>query len=384
MRAKELLLKQARISIVPESWNLMPVGTACVIRNDLRKPISVGERKKIRGQYPYYGPTGILGYIDEYLVEGTFALIGEDGDHFLKPEQKIQTLLAVGKFNVNNHAHLIESTEYCLAEWFSIYFRHRNITDFLSRQGANRYKLNKATLEKLPILLPPLPEQKAIAEVLSVWDRAIEKTDRLIQAKEKRFAWLLKILINQGSVKGEWRKVKLGELFGKELVVEKGTPLIKENTQAGNIPVVAGGQTYAYYHSEATHTRSCITISASGAYAGFVWLHDYPIWASDCNVIYAKTGSTQFFYYVLKSMQHRIFALQAGGAQPHVYAKDLKNLIIPVPTPEEQKRISETLNLAQREIELLKKLAEKQKLQKRGLMQKLLTGTWRVKMEEPS
>jgi len=248
--------------------------------------------------------------------------------------------------------------------------------------GSTIQNLSLASIRALPVPCPTLSEQKAIAEVLSAWDRAIEKTERLIQAKEKRFSWLLNTLINQESVKGEWRKVKLGELFGNELIVEKGSPLIKENTQAGNIPVVAGGQTYPYYHDKATHTKNCITISASGAYAGFVWFHDYPIWASDCNVICAKTGSTQFFYYALKSMQHCIFALQAGGAQPHVYAKDLKNLIVPVPAPEEQKRIAETLNLAQREIELLKKLAEKQKLQKRGLMQKLLTGEWRVKVED--
>ncbi len=247
-----------------------------------------------------------------------------------------------------------------------------------SKSSSGLATLNSTQLKAFPILLPPLPEQRAIAAVLSVWDQAIEKTERLIQAKEKRFKGLLQSLINPTDKTG-WRKVKLGNLFGNTLVVEKGRAIIKGDTQSGRIPVVAGGQTYAYYHNEATHHHACITISASGAYAGFVWFHDYPIWASDCNVIYATEGSTCFFYYALKSLQHQIFALQAGGAQPHVYAKDLKNLIISVPGPDEQKRIAETLNLAQQEIDLLKKLAEKQKLQKRGLMQKLLTGEWRVK-----
>jgi type I restriction enzyme S subunit len=85
-----LLLKQARVSSIPDDWRISQIGESCSIRNDLRKPISVEERSSLKGDYPYYGPTGILDYIDEYLVDGEFALIGEDGDHFLKPEEKSQ------------------------------------------------------------------------------------------------------------------------------------------------------------------------------------------------------------------------------------------------------------------------------------------------------
>jgi type I restriction enzyme, S subunit len=189
MSNQQSLLQQVRTKNTPNGWKIKTIGEACLIRNDLRKPISVEERGKMKGGYPYYGPTGILDYINEYLAEGCFAIIGEDGDHFLKYESKDQTLLVKGKFNVNNHAHLIEATKECSAEWFYHFFKHRNITSFLSRQGAGRYKLNKDTLQRLPILLPPLTEQIAIADLLSTWDQAIEKTVRLIATKEKRFLW---------------------------------------------------------------------------------------------------------------------------------------------------------------------------------------------------
>ncbi|TWI61753.1 type I restriction enzyme S subunit [Desulfobotulus alkaliphilus] len=378
----QLLLKQARVSLIPHGWQISQVGKSCSIRNDLRKPISLEERSSIQGDYPYYGPTGILDYIDQYLLDGEFALIGEDGDHFLKPKEKPQTILAKGKFNVNNHAHVIASTNVCSAEWFATFYKHRNITDFLSRQGANRYKLNKATLEKLPILLPPLPEQKAIAALLSTWDEAIEKTERLIQAKEKRFKWLLRELISEQpktQKNAKWKKVKLGDLFGKEVNVEKGKALTKESNTEGDVPVVAGGQTYAYFTNHSTHEIPTVTVSASGAYAGFVWYHDYPIWASDCNVLRATKGITKFLYFTLKEMQHRVYALQSGGAQPHVYSKDMKNLQIYWPQVEEQKEIAKILSNVQHEINLLKQLAEQYKTQKRGLMQKMLTGQWRAK-----
>jgi type I restriction enzyme S subunit len=231
----------------------------------------------------------------------------------------------------------------------------------------------------IPVL--PLPEQTAIVDLLSTWDEAIEKTERLMKAKERRFKWLLRELISDLKSKqndGGLKEVKLGTLFGKDIFVEKGKPLTKVSKTNGFIPVVAGGQSYAYFTSISTHKMSTITLSSSGAYAGFVWYHDYPIWASDCNVLYVKNGSTKFLYFILKTIQHRVYALQSGGAQPHVYTKDMKNLKIIWPSKDLQERIADNLTFLQNEIDILKQMVNKYKTQKRGLMQKMLTGEWRV------
>lgn len=135
-------------------------------------PISETERKEIQGNYPYYGPTKIQDHINEYRIEGTYALIGEDGDHFLKWKELPMTLLVSGKFNVNNHAHLIKGKNN-LTEWFFYYFNHKPLTPHLTRQGADRYKLTKDALSKIPCLIPPIKEQKGIVNLLSVWDNAI-------------------------------------------------------------------------------------------------------------------------------------------------------------------------------------------------------------------
>ncbi|MEQ9448024.1 MAG: restriction endonuclease subunit S, partial [Rhodospirillaceae bacterium] len=168
----------------PPGWTTSTVGEACSIRNDLRLPISREERATIAGPYPYYGPTGQLDAINDFRLDGTFALIGEDGDHFLDVEKKPQTILVSGKFNVNNHAHVIESTNLCSAEWFYNYFRHRSLTPFLTRQGAGRYKLNKAALQEIPIILPPPEEQGTINELFREWSTVIQKAEQLIAAKE--------------------------------------------------------------------------------------------------------------------------------------------------------------------------------------------------------
>lgn len=95
----------------------------------------------------------------------------------------------------------------------------------------------------------------------------------------------------------------------------------------GDIPVVGGGLEPTYYHNKANVSAPVITISASGANAGFVNLYDTDIWVSDCS--YIDKNSTKYIYYLylrLKSLQTSIFGLQVGAAQPHVYPKDLNRL----------------------------------------------------------
>ncbi|MBN2738018.1 MAG: restriction endonuclease subunit S [Spirochaetales bacterium] len=135
--------KKTKIGWIPEDWEIDKIKDSYLICNNLRYPINVEERKKIQGEYPYYGPTGILDYINHYKVGGKYVLIGEDGDHFLKYYIKPQTILVIGKFNVNNHAHIIKGKNKNSSEWFFWFFNHRNIVPYLSRLGAGRYKLNK-------------------------------------------------------------------------------------------------------------------------------------------------------------------------------------------------------------------------------------------------
>jgi type I restriction enzyme S subunit len=107
----KLELIQAQVSFIPEGWKLDKVGKALKIKNNLRKPISQEVRSTIQGSYPYYGPTKIQGYISDFEQDGIYALIGEDGDHFLKYSSMKQTQFISGKCTVNNHAHIIGSSQ---------------------------------------------------------------------------------------------------------------------------------------------------------------------------------------------------------------------------------------------------------------------------------
>ncbi|MBN1463296.1 MAG: restriction endonuclease subunit S [Paludibacteraceae bacterium] len=124
--------------------------------------------------------------------------------------------------------------------------------------------------------------------------------------------------------------------------IKKGTTITKEGTEEGKIPVIAGGQEPAYYHNESNREKNVITVSASGAYAGFINFFEIPIFASDCNTIISNNESkisTKLIYLFLKSIQSEIYGLQRGQAQPHVYSDDLSKIKIPLPSLAIQQRI---------------------------------------------
>lgn len=121
--------------------------------------------------------------------------------------------------------------------------------------------------------------------------------------------------------------------------INKGQSITKDNITAGDFSVIAGGQSSPYSIDRYNFEGDVITISASGAYSGFVWYHDYPIFASDCIVLQSKNEkevSTHFIYYVMKALQQEIYKLQQGAGQPHVYARDLEKIIIPTPPQTKQ------------------------------------------------
>lgn len=130
---------------------------------------------------------------------------------------------------------------------------------------------------------------------------------------------------------------KLGDICK----VSKGTGITRDQVVDGNIPVIAGGQTPSCYHNQANRTGETITVSASGAYAGFIAYFDQPIFASDCSTIQSKDSRLlpKFLYRMLKYKQEEFYALQVGMGQPHVYPKDYLDFMLPLPPLSVQKEI---------------------------------------------
>lgn len=137
-----------------------------------------------------------------------------------------------------------------------------------------------------------------------------------------------------------WNTEEL-EFLGNVATIRKGTSITKAKIKEGNIPVIAGGKKPAYFHNESNREGNVITVSASGANAGYVGFHKTEIFASDCSTIEAieETSKPEYLFACLKAIQKEIYNLQRGQAQPHVYPKDLEKIKIPLPSLNIQENI---------------------------------------------
>lgn len=247
-------------------------------------------------------------------------------------------------------------------------------------QGQSVVHIYKKDIENIVIYLPKLSEQNRIVAVFEVWDGVIEKLEKKIEIKKNIKKGLMQRLLSGKlrlpGFKDEWRIVKLGEICQ----IERGDMITSKELVAGDIPVIAGGKQPAYYHNKSNYSGKTITVSGSGASAGYVNYFNAPIFASDCSVIKNREDQSviDYIYYVLHNKQSYIYSLQSGGAQPHVYPKDLARIKINIPNLKEQSAISNIIISSDVEIKILEKKLKIIKEQKRYLLNNLITGAIRV------
>lgn len=272
---------------------------------------------------------------------------------------------------------------------FLAYFLQKNsVKKWLEQNavGQTMPNMNTEILRELPLIAASSKqEEDKIAQILSTWDQAISTTEQLLANSQQQKKALMQQLLtgkkrlhdqNGQRFTGKYRIGHLSDIAK----INKGKALSSKDLIDGIYPVIAGGKSSPYTHNEYTH-ENIITVSASGAYAGFVAYHPTKIWASDCSVVSAKKeSSTVFIFYLMQSLQNKIYSLQSGGAQPHIYPKDLEVLKVAIPKLEEQQKIAAVLTAADNEIDTLKQKLDHLKQEKKALMQQLLTGKRRVQV----
>lgn len=282
---------------------------------------------------------------------------------------------------------------------------HRAVIQRLNDSGA-KAGLNLPTIKSIPVLLPPLPEQHRIAEILSTWDRAIETVEALIaNARTQKRALMQSLLTGKHRLpgfNGEWRSVCLGEI-GK---LRKGKGIQRDQVRAKGLPCIRYGEIYTQHHEQVRHFNSFIDaetaadsvpISAgdilftcSGETAEEIgkcvaYLGSERAYAGgDIIILSPATDNAAFLSYVLNDTevteQKRRFG--QGNSVVHISAANLARLTFTLPDRAEQDAIANVLvdatgHIGGLEIELATLAQEKS-----ALMQQLLTGKRRVKLTE--
>jgi restriction endonuclease S subunit len=234
--------------------------------------------------------------------------------------------------------------------------------------------LTKSSFEKQKISLPDILEQKAIAHILSTLDDKIEVNNQINKTLEN---------MAHAYFDDMFPNVAAGDTtIGEYITPKRGKNLLSKDAISGEVPVIAGGLSPATYHNVSNTQSPVITISASGANAGFVNLWTVPVWSSDSSFIdYGMTKDVYFWYVMLKKRQKEIYDSQTGSAQPHIYPKHIT--IMPT-----IKLNDDEINLyTKRVTPLFKKIAnnlyEISKLQliRDTLLPKLMSGKIRVPLD---
>lgn len=241
-------------------------------------------------------------------------------------------------------------------------------------------QINNKHINPLPFPLPKETEQRKIASALNDVDVLLATLDQVIAKKrDLKQAAMQQLLLGDIKLAGfneKWLELSLGEIVKPQ----KGQLITTKTLTPGDIPVIAGGMQPAYFHASANRYGKTITVSASGASAGYVAFHAAPIFASDCSTISESDQyCIEFIYYALQLRQEEIYAAQTGGAQPHIQPKDLAPILIKIPEDvTEQAAIASVLSDMDAEIAELEERRNKTSEIKQAMMQELLTGKTRL------
>ena len=249
--------------------------------------------------------------------------------------------------------------------------------------GGAQQNLNSILIKKYKISLPSLPLQRRIASILSAYDNMIEANSRRIRILEQmaenlykewfvrfRFPNYQNTPIENGIPKG-WKKGQLEDVCE----FKRGKNITSGEMVEGAIPVIAAGIEPSGMHNKSNVSGISVTISSSGANAGYIAIHYSDIWAADCS--YIDTNSTPYIYFayeLLNNMRFVINNLQRGAAQPHVYAKDVNHLKLLIPSEDVIKVANEQFYKIHSQINTLQLQSANLTRQRDLLLPRLMSG----------
>ncbi|HBR1674901.1 restriction endonuclease subunit S [Klebsiella pneumoniae] len=269
---------------------------------------------------------------------------------------------------------------------------HIGKSQVLDLQGGMAQKhLNVGAYQVLKINLPPLREQKKIAQILSTWDKAITVTEKLLANSQRQKKALMQQLLtgkkrlldeNGERFSGEWKQdVNLGSIIN----ISKGVQINKNTlSEDGQFPVINGGIAPSGFTSEFNTDENTITISEGGNSCGYVAFQKKSFWCGGhCYAVRKTALDLSFTFHLLKYNELKIMGLRVGSGLPNIQKKAIEAFTVNFPvTSVEQQKIAAVLSAADDEIATLEKKLACLKDEKKALMQQLLTGKRRVKIDE--
>ena len=388
---------------IPDTWKYCYFDDVLINRDSERIPVSVADRKKLSKKYDYYGASGVIDKVDNFLFDENLLLIGEDGANLLSRSTPI-AFIAKGKYWVNNHAHVLQATEHVLLEFVEIYINAISLVPYVT--GSAQPKLSQRMMSKIPVPVPPIEEQQRIVETVRSVSEHLGLIDALQSQYQDNLATLKSKIIDAG-IQGKlteqlpedgnaeelYQQIQQEKLaLEKAGKIKKAKPLppisdeekpfdIPENwkwVRIGNIGSWSAGSTPArnnpaYYKDgsipwlktgdlddnyvsevpeyltelamKETSVRlnpvGSVLMAMYGATIGKLGILETPMTTNQaCCACIPYTGMyNKYLFYYLLGRRKEFIEKGKGGAQPNISKEIIVNSAIPLPPLAEQKRI---------------------------------------------
>lgn len=398
--------KITEIGDIPIEWEVRYLEDVCEILDSYRKPIKASDREEMKGDIPYYGASGVIDWINDFIFDEELILLGEDGENLNSRNTDLAFKIS-GKSWVNNHAHVfrIANKNRDNIDFMVYYLESKDYSRYIA--GSAQPKITQAQCRKFLLPSPDLKEQEKIASILSTVDEQIDNVDALIEKNKELKKGLMQTLLTKGIGHTRFKKTEIGEI-PEEWEVKKiidiatttsgGTPsrAKKEYYENGIYPWVKTGELYNKYISETEEyitedalkkssaklvQEGAVIIAMYGATIGKLSIAKRSVTTNQacCSIICNDNICyNEYLYYRLDFEKENIINLGAGGAQPNISQDIIKSYKLAIPSIVEQQRIALILSEIDEKIDEYENKKQKLEELKKGLMQQLLTGKIRV------
>jgi type I restriction enzyme S subunit len=383
--------KQTEVGVIPEDWILQSLGNLVTFLDGQRRPVKDAERAKMRGSIPYYGASGIIDYVNDYLFDDDLILLGEDGENIISRNCPLAFRIS-GRAWVNNHAHVLKPSEDVNIAFLTDYLESLNYERF--NTGTAQPKLNKQACVSIPIALPPTKaEQEAIAEVLSDADALIESLEHLI-AKKRRLkqGTMQELLTGKTRLPGydkEWGVNRFGDIvtLRKERIDPRRSGpqefcVELEHIEQGTGRLLGHTAIESSSSLKSVFQKNDVLFGKLRSYLRKYWLASREgVCSTEFWVLSGRSSllDPQFLFQLIKTDRFIEVASSAYGT--HMPRSDwnvVENHEVNLPPVKEQAAIANILSDMDAEIAALEaKLAKACEI-KQGMMQELLTGRTRL------
>lgn len=345
--------------LCPDGVEYKALEECCNVLDRKRKPITKSAR--VAGEYPYYGANGIQDYVADYIFDGVFVLVGEDGS-VITPEGTPVVNWAEGKIWVNNHAHIIEKKEGVLLRYLYHYIQTINVSHLIH---GNIPKLTGGDFKDLQVPVPPIEVQREIVRILDSFTKltadivAELTTERT--ARQKQYDYYREQLINDA----EGTFGKLIDLLSQPItdgphttpkLVSEGIPFVSATAIWDGKVHFEKAQGFITKEADVEYSRKYkpkrndVFMVKSGSTTGKVAIVDtdenFNIWSPLAAMRTDNEITARYIYHLLQtaSVQNMVLTRMSHGSQPNLSMRVLEQFDVKIPTTQEQERIVELLD----------------------------------------